>query len=509
MTSASADDLSALLSSTALIIAGIFLTAIAGLVERIAVARLFDPTVYGEVALGLSLLSVGTTLSLAGFSQGVPRYISRVDDERQKRGIWLVGLVLSLGLSALISITLLANVDRLTATLFDGAVSTELVRILILTIPVNVAFTVGVATIRGLENTKYKIYVKDLLHRGLRLGLIVGLLAAGYGVVMVGYAYLAAGVVALIVAHLLSNRLLALVGPVRTNVRELVTFSAPLVVTSLLTMMLTQTDTILLGYFKSSAVVGLYNAAYPLANSLLMFVSAFGYLYLPLTSRLDSEGKREEVAGIYRITTKWGFIVTFPAFLAFVAFPGDVLGIFFGAEYVGASLALVILCLGFFTSAAAGRNRGTLTALGYTSHILLADAVTIALNLALNVVLIPPFGIAGAAAASAAAYVTRNVVMNAVLLVEFGITPFSRETVAVYLALPAVLVPASVVLSRTIDLTVVTLPVFLVLAGITGILITVAVGGVQPEDAALVEFVEDAVGVDVPVLREHIPVEKE
>lgn len=502
---ASDDDLSALLGSTALVLFGIVLSSVSRLLERVIVARLFDPSVYGEVALGLAVLSIGTTVSLVGMNHGIPRYLSRFDDERDLRGTWLVALVASVLVGSAVSLALLANTELITSVLFDADASSALLTLFVLSIPLNVAVTVGVATLRGMENTSYKLVAKNVVQPGLRLVLIAALLSGGFGLISVGYAYVASAAVTLVVAHLLANRLFSLVGPVRTHFRELVTFSAPLIVTMLLSVLLTQTDTLMLGALTTSEEVGVYNAAYPLANSLLLVVSAFGYLYLPLTSRLDAEEKLDEVSEIYRITTKWGYVVTFPAFLTFVLFSEDVVTIFFTEQYAAGGTALAILSLGFFTSAAFGRNRSTLSALGHTKHILGADLVTIAINIALNVVLIPVYGFVGAAGASAAAYFVRNVAIYGVLHAKCSITPFTRRMVTVYIALPAVLFPLGYVASQWMTLTAAMLPVFLVVAGVASVVVVSLTGTLEPEDAVVVEFIEDAAGVSVPLVRQFIP----
>lgn len=503
------ENISALLSSTVLILLGTVLSSISKLVERIVVARLFAQDAYGEVSLALAVLTIGTTVSLIGLNHGIPRYVGRYDDPRDIRGTWFVGLVGGLLTSLAIAGLVVFKIDLIADLLFEDADSSALLRLFAFAIPINVGVTVGVATLRGMENTRYKLYVKNLLHPGLRLGLIAALLATGYGLAAVGYAYIASGLVVLFVTHVLVNRLVDLIGPVRTHVRELVTYSAPLIVTMLLSVLLTRTDTLMLGYFKPSSVVGVYNAAYPLANSLLLIISAFGYLYLPLTSRLDAADERDEVSEIYRITTKWGYVVTFPAFLAFVVFADDVVSIFFGSEYAGGGIALAILSLGFFTSAALGRNRSTLSALGHTKHILAADVATIVTNIVLNLLLIPPMGFVGASIASASAFVVRNAAISAVLKYKCGITPFSRNLLKIYALLPLVLLPASYALSLVVSLSLVTLVAFLVVAGLACLVAIGAAGLLRPEDAIILDFLEDKAGVEVPFVRRHVPTEGE
>jgi len=498
-----------LLSSSALIIVGVAFSSVGRLVERVVVAHAFSPAVYGEVTIGLAVLTLGSSVSLVGMNDGIPRFLSRFDDDRDVRGVVVLGLAMSVVVSIGLSLVFFANVDLVTTYLFDGGSSQELLRMFIVAIPATAVLTVGVSALRGQENTRHKLYTKDILHPVLRVACLGVLLWSGWSIVAVGYAYLFAALATSVVVYGLVAREFSLLGPVRFHARKLLGFSAPLVLTMLIGVLLTRMDTLMLAYFRPSDQVGLYNAAYPLANSLLLVVSSFGYLYLPMTSRLDADGKREEVNELYQLTTKWGYVLTFPAFLVFVAFPGDVVSMFFGAEYAAGGTALAILAVGFFTSAALGRNRATLSALGHTQLILLADTVTIALNFVFNLVLIPRYGFVGAAVASTSAYVIRNLSLSTVLWRISGITPLSRPTVTTYVALPVALLPVGLFGSDVLTLTLLTLPAVLVVTGLLGLVVVWAAGGLQPEDVTIVDFVEQATGLSLPIVQRYIPARSE
>ncbi|WP_458190606.1 flippase [Haladaptatus sp. NG-WS-4] len=498
-------ELRSLLSSASLVFVGAAVASVAKLAERIVLGRWLSTAAYGEFNIALTTMSLGVTLALVGFSQGIPRYISRFDDERDVRGAWVTGILVAGAMGVVLTSLLYLNAEFLTANLFDRPDSDNLVPVFALAVPLVVGFRVGVGGIRGFENTIYKTYVADLLYPFGRLLLLGVLLWMGFGAVAAGYAYLVSAGVAFLVAHYLLNRLFPLVGEFRLHVREMAVFSAPLVVSSVLADLLTRTDTVMLGYFTTSHEVGLYAAAYPLANSLLIALASFGFLYLPLASRLDANGERDEISTIYQLTTKWVFIVTFPAFLLFVTFPADVLSVFFGDRYTEGAVALSILSVGFFTNAAGGRNRETLSALGHTKLILAGNAVAFCLNLALNLVLIPAYGFVGAAVASATANVTLNVFMFVVLWSKFGISPFSRWTVRTMTRVPLLLFPPTVVLARLVSLSAFTLPLALVAAAIATLVVVSTLGCLQPEDRVVVDFVESMTDTKLPFLHGYVP----
>lgn len=496
-------DLRKLLSSAALVIVGGLLGSSARLIERLIVGNVLSPAAYGRVSIGLAILSIASTVSLVGFTQAIPRYMSRFDDPADVRGVWVTGLLVAGALSLVVSAAVFLNAPLIARVLSDSAENALLVRLFALTIPFLVGMRVGVGAVRGFENTVYRTYAKDLLYPIGRISILVALLGLGYGAVAAGYAYVAAAAAAFVLAHALLHRLMPLVGEFTLRPRSMVRFSAPLVVSTILGLLLLQVDTLLLGYFKSSYVVGQYSAAFPLANGILIVLGSFGFMYLPLASRLDADGEREEVDRIYKVTTKWIYVLTFPGFAAFLLFPEDVIRIFFGPEYLPAALPLSVLSIGFFTNALAGRNRETISALGRTEYVLAGNAAAFVLNVALNLLLIPPYGAVGAAVASAISLVSLNVVIYGLLRSKFDISPFSRWSIRTMVSLPVVFLPLLYVLSRHVSLSALTLLPFLVALGLSTLPLVGLVGGVQPEDRILLDFVESRAGVEVPLVRRY------
>lgn len=500
-------ELSALLSSATLVFLGGLVASGAKLAERVLLGRVLSPTLYGEVNMGLAILTLGTTLSIAGFSQGIPRYLSRVDNNRERRGVWASGVLVTGVLALVIAGVLTLQKNRIASLFFETDAAPQLLQLFVLALPLVVGFKIAMAGIRGCENTIYKTYVGDLLYPGGRILLLWLLLSIGYGIFAAGYAYLALAAVAFVLAHFLFNRLVPLIGPFETRIGEMTRFSAPLVVSTLLSVLLTQADTMMLGFFKSSAEVGIYSAAYPLATGMLIVLSSFGFLYLPLTSRLDADGRRGEIDTIYAMTTKWIFIVTFPAFLLFTVFASDTITIFFKEEYANGGLALAILAVGFFTNAVAGRTRETISAFGATKVIMVANGATFGLNILLNLVLIPEFSFVGAAVASAIANISLNVGLLVVLSRRFGITPLSAWSRRTFVLLPLALFPPALLLSQWVDMTLLWMPVFLVVTGLSCLAVAATTGCLQKEDEIVVTQIENVTGVELSWFRKYIPSE--
>jgi O-antigen/teichoic acid export membrane protein len=499
------EDVSKLLSSASLVVVGTIIYSLAQLFERIVIARSLDPGAYGEVSIGLTVMSISATFALLGFQQGIARYMSKFDDLRDVRGTLVTGLLVAAVTTTFITGALLLNAEWLARTFFDPGTPVELMMLFILAVPFIVLMQLGLGGIRGQENTRYKIYAENLLYPGLRLGLIAGLLGLGYGLQAAGYAYLTAAAISATFALYMLNKLLPLTGEFSLHTREMLTFSLPLVVSSVLSLIFSQTDTLMIGYFHPSEEVGFYSAAYPLATGLNLVLTSFGFMYLPVATRLDTGNKREEMDAVYKLTTKWIFILTFPLFLTLAFFSSDVLSIVFGPEYAIAGLTLTILTIGYFTHAAAGRSKETFSALGFTKYVLLVNSIAFGLNFVLNLLLIPDMARVGAAIGSATAYILGNAITLVILKRKFNVSPFSTWSSRVFVALPVTMLPLSYLIASTVDGSFPVLAAFGIGSAALTLVVVVLAGGLQPEDRIPVEYVEELLGVRIPYIWRFIP----
>jgi len=100
--------------------------------------------------------------------------------------------------------------------------------------------------------------------------------------------------------------------------RELVRFSAPLMLTAAMLMVLSYFDIFMLSYFRTSGEVGSYNVVYPLAELLTATLSAFSFIAMPILSQLHSDERITEMDRTYKVVTKWIFMATLPPMLILI-----------------------------------------------------------------------------------------------------------------------------------------------------------------------------------------------
>lgn len=168
--------------------------------------------------------------------------------------------------------------------------------------------------------------------------------------------------------------------------------------------LLTSSDVLMVGYFMPPEQVAVYFAAAK-TLALVHFVyfavkagSAHRY------SRLHHAGDRKGLANFVEASIKWTFWPSLACALVLLAF-GKYILMLFGAGFADGHMLLTILMIGVLARAAIGPVDALLTMAGEQKRCAIAYAVTFACNVALNLALIPLYGLAGAAIATTAAMI--------------------------------------------------------------------------------------------------------
>ncbi|BBB33402.1 polysaccharide biosynthesis protein [Thermotomaculum hydrothermale] len=180
----------------------------------------------------------------------------------------------------------------------------------------------------------------------------------------------------------------------------LLSISIPMLFSNSLSLIINWADTIMLGMFKSAETVGYYNVASRISKIIVIILMAINTIAAPKFA--EFWGKKD-IAGLVKIarqSTKLIFWTTFPVFLFFILSSNFLLGIF-GKEFQVATVCLIILLIGFFYNAVCGSVGLILLMTGHQvfhQNVMFIGALA---NIILNYLLIPKYGINGAAFASA------------------------------------------------------------------------------------------------------------
>lgn len=478
-----------------------------GLVGEVLVVRSLPPETYGHVALAYTVATALGGLTLLGVPDGVTRLL-QVDSEPGRRSRLVAGGYAIAFVGSVVGVAaLLALRFELGALLEDP----ELPRLVVAFVPFLLAVPVArvsFAALRGFKRTGRAVLARNFVAR-------VGALAA-FGVAsLVGRPLLGAvvywtafPVVMGLVALAFVRRDLPPASPVdrlpdRDTLHELWSFSWPLAVGASVFLVLSHLDVLMIGYFLEPRDVGYYRAVQPLRQVTTFVVGSFTFLFLPLATEYYADGDLGGLEDLYATSTKWIAAATFPPVLVVTLFAPSVVRVLYGGEYLPAAAPLAVLVGGLFVRALVGLDGDVVKAIDRPRVELVSATVGVVANFGLDVVLIPRFGIVGAAVATAVGYGVYNAIEVGTIYATARIHPFSR-------ALMAPLVPTAVVgvLLRRFAFDGPT-----GLAGLAGVglLVSVALvvsmvatGWFDAADAFLLEQIEDGTGLDLSRLRAFV-----
>ena len=423
-------------TSAVLIFGATLLSQGIGFLTRVTMARYLPVDGYGNVVIGISVLSLFGIVSLVGLPAAVARFLPRKETVTERRAILTSAMQITGVLSVIVASGIFVGAEVVATRFFGNAELIGVIRIFAVILPFYTLFKLSLGGFRGYEQTYPRIITQNVLRPGLQLAGIVLFVRLGYGTTGIAFAYaMAFGAVAVVgVAFLYREGELPLRGLTRLGsvgqYRELLAFSVPLAATSAIDVIAKQSDLIILGLIKSSTEVGLYEVAFRTAIFVpLLFTPAVGYLFQPIISRFDANSKQQRMDTLYTVATRWILVATFPVFALFFLFPSQTLVFFFDKGYRGGQVPLQILLIGFIITLLPGLTSMFLTAVGETKILMYISAGTTILNIGINVALIPTYGMVGAAIATATARTFNNTVQSYVIYRKYGVHPFGREYV--------------------------------------------------------------------------------
>jgi len=154
-----------------------------------------------------------------------------------------------------------------------------------------------------------------------------------------------------------------------------------------------------LSYYRTLQEVGWYNAAMPTAMILWGFGNAVALVMLPLSSELMHKGERAKLGKGILLVLKYTLLILLPMSLSLALFAPQAIYLLYGANYLPAVLTLRILAIGVLIYSLALMVATTFIGLGKPQVMMWLSLVSAFVNIGLSVLLIPMFGMEGAAVA--------------------------------------------------------------------------------------------------------------
>lgn len=409
---------------------GVVLSRLIGFVMIPVYTRVLTPTDYGVLEILSLTADVFAMLAGMGIGMAVIRYYYYYDSVEDRNSVVSSAAIVTLTIFSLIAITALIFAKPASMLLLGTADSAGLVPLAALNVALGASVEVPLVLMRARQNS-FAVVVAGLarLLIGLTLNIVfVVIMRLGVAGVLLSSCIASGAVGGYLLAGLFRETGFRFS---MSTTRKLVAFGAPLVIWEIGSFVLHFSDRYFLRIYDSLASVGLYSLSYKLAMLISLFVSGpFTNIWVPKALEIERKEGEGAIPILASIVQYYNLILVTVA-VGVALFASDVIRLVTGPEFHSAGrpvpvLALAMVLFGYRGVAQVGaliRERSDLVAKSTT-----AAAVAVIL---LNMLLIPRWGVQGAAIATASAFAIEFLLMRR----------FSMRVYALHISLPTLLQP--------------------------------------------------------------------
>ena len=424
-----------------IIFIGLIIGNFLGMINQVILGRFLGPANYGILNLAISVVVIIGTFASFGLIGALPVCIPHHHEKNQNdivKSIIRFSLKLVLISSIFIGVVLWILSDIIAVNIFHESNLIVLLKFFAFCFPFLVLPNILHAILRAFGGVKHKVYLYDIGTPLTKILIFILFIIAGNRLFGAAIAYIGGFIVVLFVSmYLIQKRYFPFLSAEYEKAsvgKKLLSFSWPLALTGVTFLFISKTDIVLLGYYMSSKDVGIYTAALSITGMLTFVGSAFEWIFLPVISKYFATGQLDELKSLFKSSSKWMFLIVLPVFLFILLFSEEIIRLLFGVEYVEGSLALIILAFGISMNMLTGLTGNMLVGSGHTKLNLLSEIIGGITNISLNIMLIPIYGIIGAAIGTAASYFTRNLSSLAFVYKTTKTHPFKKSHINIIIS---------------------------------------------------------------------------
>ncbi|ELY63471.1 flippase [Natrinema versiforme] len=352
-------------------------------------ARVLGPSPLGVFFLFQALLGMLAIPANFGLSGAVEKRIS----EGKSQGAYLSSaIVLKITPLILIVVTIL-----LFQSLINNYLGDDLAILLAVAIILQEASQLSIAVLKG-ELRVGETAILQVTRQIAWVGVGTAFVSLGFGSVALIYGLLTGLCLVLVwgwyKVSIIPDK------PSREHAHSLIEYSKYNAVSSIGGYFYNWMDVAIIGLFLTQAHVGAYEIAWRVTSIVILLSRSIATTIFPQISKWDSKDAQDRIEDLLPQVLTPSLILVIPAFFGTVVLSEEILGLLFGSEYTIASLALIILMFDQVTEAGQVVLGRSLQAVNRPDLAARATVAGVVINLGLNLALVKPFGITGAAVAT-------------------------------------------------------------------------------------------------------------
>ncbi len=421
-----------ILSEALLSFSGMSLGSVFRYMFSIIMARFLGAQMLGLYSLGNAITRIAEILALLGLDNGVLRFVSRDTEDKVNvnRSIY-TSLKIGLISSILIAVLLFLSAEKIVNEILnEDSFLITVIKVFAISLPFTVLTLISSFATQAFKILKYKIFVNQIVNP---LTLLIAFVTS-YFLLGIELSILLPTVVSSIIGLMFILKFLtnfssiSLSKIIGTTVdKDILKFSVPLMFVSAIGIIMHWIDIIMLGILSNATEVGMYHPIERTAGLVRMILFAFAGIFAPIFSEHYFKKNKNGMKDSYQSSSKYILAFSLPIFIFLFIFSEPML-LVFGTEFQN-YFALKVLLLGIFIQTIFGLGSSTLTMSGYTKFNLLNVSIALVLNIISNSILIPLYGLTGAALATSFALIVLSTLRYFENLILMNLNLFSFKLI--------------------------------------------------------------------------------
>jgi len=444
-----------LAKSSVVVFIGIFFSKLFTILYKIIIGNHFEAEAYGLFTISLIVIGFFVSFSSLGLNEGLSRFIPFYRGKNQQDKINFIFKKTSITLffsSMLCFLIMFLLAEFISIKIFHTEELIIFLKMFSLLVPLTIFSYIFLNVIHGYEKIGLHSFIWNIVQNFVKVLVLIILIFVGINSNAIILSYSAGILAMLFLSYLFCKKYFSVIfqkynlekKEKREISRTLFSYSWPLLFSGIITTLFYWIDSFLIGYLMDASTVGVYNAATPIVGLMSVAPSLFTQLFFPMITRKFSEKKTEVVNELSKQVAKWIFILNLPFFVIMFLFPGALIHLLFKpVEFLAAQNALRILSLGGLFSSFLFLSYDLISMVG-KSKLILANIVGASiLNVILNFLLIPKYGIDGAAIATTFVWILMSIILFFEIKHHSGIFLFRKKMITIFLVS---LIPLSITL---------------------------------------------------------------
>lgn len=415
-------------------------------------ARRLGSQALGIFSIGMSLVTLSVIISTMGLTGAASRFVASYNGlgEFTKIHTFIrASLIVIILLSIILGGLIILGRRWIAESIFHEKLISSYLPLFGLMVPVSALSLFLMQVLTGYKKVASRTIINNFIRIPLKILITLGLIALGLGLTGWIVGELSALIISIILATWLVIRLTS---STKTQVRfisskinldgEVFSFAAIMFGIGILTFTWQQVSLLITGMYLNAEQVGIYAAAIAIGAFIPSILISINSIFSPIIAELHSKGEQKQLKLLFHTITKWVIAFTWPFAVVVIVFAPLIMSIY-GEEFKNGWIVLVIIAIGQLVNVGVGSGGILLMMSGHQRLELLSGVCAASISILLSIVLIPAWGIFGAALATAVGITIANLLRTFMINRVMDMIPYNRSTIKL---LPAAAISGVVVL---------------------------------------------------------------